>query len=104
MESYPKVKTAAEKALRIDNAAAEAHLSMAFVKWYFEWDWDGAEREYQRTLELNPNLAEAWAWYGRLLTFLGKDKPGGSTQAGSKPDYPQFRYPPHGILLLTEPS
>jgi tetratricopeptide (TPR) repeat protein len=74
MESYPKVKAAAEKALRIDSAAAEAHRSMAFVKWYFEWDWNGAEWEYQRTLELNPSLAEAWAWYGWLLTFLGRNK------------------------------
>jgi serine/threonine protein kinase/Tfp pilus assembly protein PilF len=53
-EAYPKAKEAAEMALRLDEELGEAHGSLAFVKLYFEFDWAGAEREFQRAWELNP--------------------------------------------------
>jgi TolB-like protein/DNA-binding winged helix-turn-helix (wHTH) protein len=62
-----KAKAAAEKALQLDDTLAEAHTSLAAVKILNDWDWQDAEREFQRALELNPNFAQAHHWYGNLL-------------------------------------
>jgi tetratricopeptide (TPR) repeat protein len=62
-----EAKTAAEKALAIDPNLAEAHVSLAAVRVLHDWDWAGAEREFQRAIELNPNYAQAHHWYANLL-------------------------------------
>jgi TolB-like protein/DNA-binding winged helix-turn-helix (wHTH) protein/Tfp pilus assembly protein PilF len=62
-----EAKSAAEKALRLDDTLAEAHTSLAAVKILQDFDWQGAEREFHRALELNPNFAQAHHWYGNLL-------------------------------------
>lgn len=67
-EAFPKAKTAAIRALEIDDTLSEAHASLAFTKCYFDWDWAGAETSFRRSLELNPNYATAHHWYAWLLT------------------------------------
>lgn len=62
-----QAKSAAERALQLDGTLAEAHTSLAAVRILHDWDWQGAEREFQRALELNPNFAQAHHWYGNLL-------------------------------------
>ncbi len=62
-----EAKDAAEKALAIDPTLAEAHTSLAAVHILHDWDWQGAEREFQRAIALNPNYAQAHQWYGNLL-------------------------------------
>jgi len=62
-----EAKTAAEKALRLDDTLAEAHTSLAAVKILHEWDWQGAEQEFHRAIELNPSSAQSHHWYGNLL-------------------------------------
>ena len=71
-DSFPKAKEAAEKALKIDDTLAEAHASVAYIKRAYDWDWAGAEREFKRAIELNPNYATAHFWYGEYLTYLGR--------------------------------
>jgi DNA-binding winged helix-turn-helix (wHTH) protein/TolB-like protein/tetratricopeptide (TPR) repeat protein len=71
-EAMPKARAAAMKALEIDESLAEAHTSLALVKTFYEWDWSGAEREYQRAIELNPNYAMAHEWYGWHLALTGR--------------------------------
>ena len=71
-EAMPKAKAAAMKALEIDDSLAEAHTSIAFVRLYYDWDWPGAERGFQRAIELNPNYAPAHQWYSHLLMAKGK--------------------------------
>jgi len=66
-EVMPKAKAAALKALEIDDALAEAHTSLAGVKTFYEWDWAGAEREFRRALELDPNYAPAHHWYANIF-------------------------------------
>jgi TolB-like protein len=63
-EAMPKAKRSALRALQLDDSLAEAHTSLAFVLAQYEWDWQGAEREFRRALELNPNYATAHQWYG----------------------------------------
>jgi TolB-like protein/Tfp pilus assembly protein PilF/predicted Ser/Thr protein kinase len=62
-EAFPKAKALASKALELDEARSEAHTSLAFVLSCFDWDWAGAEREFRRAIELNPNYATAHQWF-----------------------------------------
>jgi serine/threonine-protein kinase len=71
-EAMPKAKAAAEKALEIDDTLAEAHVSMAYVKGAYDWDWAGAERLFKRAIELNKNYATAHHWYGEYLAEMGR--------------------------------
>ncbi len=71
-EAYPKVRENALRALEIDDMLAEAYVSMAQVKWRYDFDLDGALREYQRAIELDPNYAMAHHWYAYDLMCLGR--------------------------------
>ncbi|NOR54332.1 MAG: protein kinase [Candidatus Aminicenantes bacterium] len=71
-KSYPKAKEAAKKALEIDETLGEAHNSLGYYKARYEWDLEGAEKEYKRAIELNPNYATAHFWYGELLQLAEK--------------------------------
>ena len=71
-EAMPKAKSAALRALEIDDGLAEAHNSLAQVKMRYEWDWAGAERESKRALELNPGYAFAHQIYADLLFVTGR--------------------------------
>jgi serine/threonine protein kinase/Flp pilus assembly protein TadD len=71
-EALPEAEAAALKALEIDETLAEPHVSLGHVKYYYHRDWPGAEREYKRALELNPNYATAHQWYAIYLMSLGR--------------------------------
>ena len=71
-EKIPKAKAAAMKALEIDDTLAEAHTSLARAMTTYDWDWRGAEREFQRAIELNPNYAIAHQWYCGYLEAMGR--------------------------------
>jgi TolB-like protein/DNA-binding winged helix-turn-helix (wHTH) protein/Tfp pilus assembly protein PilF len=71
-EAFPKAKTAAIKALELDNALGEAHNSLAFVLDGFDWDLQSAGKEFQRAIELNPGYATAHHWYAWHLSLLGR--------------------------------
>jgi eukaryotic-like serine/threonine-protein kinase len=65
-------KLAATQALKIDDTLPEAHISLALVREEYDWDWPGAETEFKRALELDPNSATAHQWYGNFLIRLGR--------------------------------
>ena len=69
-EGFPKAKEAATRALEIDESSAEAHTSMAFIK--FRWDWDrpATEREFQEAIRLKPAYAPAHQWYSSYLVAV----------------------------------
>jgi eukaryotic-like serine/threonine-protein kinase len=75
-EAWPKAKAAAMQALEIDDTLAEAHTSLALVKEHFEWDWTGADTEFRRAIDLNPNSATAHHWYGDYLANMGHPEEG----------------------------
>jgi TolB-like protein/Tfp pilus assembly protein PilF len=66
-EAYPKSESAARKALKLEPSVAEAHAALGVVKRDYEWDWSGAEQQFQRAIELNPGCVEAYHWRGTLL-------------------------------------
>ena len=63
-ESYPPARTAATKAIKLDDTLAEAHTSLAWVLYAYDLDFDGSTREFRRAIELNPNYAMAHHWFG----------------------------------------
>jgi tetratricopeptide (TPR) repeat protein len=69
-ESMAKAREAALNALEIDETIAEAHTSLALVKFLYIWDWPGAEREFRRAIELNRNYATAHQWYAEYLAVM----------------------------------
>jgi serine/threonine protein kinase/Tfp pilus assembly protein PilF len=71
-EAFPKAKALASKALEIDKTIAEAHTSLAFALSSFDWNWEGAEREFRRAIELNPNYATAHQWFAMMLGALNR--------------------------------
>jgi TolB-like protein/Flp pilus assembly protein TadD len=71
-EVMPKALGAVTKALELDGALAEAHASLAYIKIHYDWDWDGAEKECQQAINLNPDCANAYHWYSHLLVATGQ--------------------------------
>jgi Tfp pilus assembly protein PilF len=67
----PKTRAAAQKALAIDSSLAEAHAVLGGASQDL-WEWDAAEREYRRALELDPNNSNARHWYGQFLVQMGR--------------------------------
>ncbi|HXY07317.1 MAG TPA: protein kinase [Terriglobales bacterium] len=71
-EAFPKARAAATKALELDEGLAEAHVSLGTVKTFYDWDWAGSKREFQRALELRPNYSTAHHWYAHYLAAVGR--------------------------------
>jgi TolB-like protein/Tfp pilus assembly protein PilF len=71
-EAIPKAKAAVSKAIDIDDSLAEAHNTLAFMKLNYDWDFPGAEKEFRRSLELNPGYANAHHWYAHYLIAAGR--------------------------------
>ena len=72
-QAMPRAREASGRALRLDETLSAAHISLAYVKALYDWDWPGAEHEFQRALELNPGDPEAhFAYSVTYLTPLGR--------------------------------
>ena len=70
-EMFPRATAAAERAIALDDRSADAHASLGFVKYNYEWDWAGAERELRRAIELNPSHETAHRWLSGFLAGIG---------------------------------
>jgi serine/threonine protein kinase/Tfp pilus assembly protein PilF len=75
-ESMPKAREAAEKALELDETLAQAHVDMAIIRYWYDYDWNAAEREFKRAIELKPDHADAHAYYGWELVSFGRVEEG----------------------------
>jgi TolB-like protein/DNA-binding winged helix-turn-helix (wHTH) protein/Tfp pilus assembly protein PilF len=71
-EAAPLARAAAMKALELDETLAPAHHVMGAVKFLFDWDWAGAEQEFKRALEVNPNSGDSHSGYGIFLINMGR--------------------------------
>ncbi|HXT86870.1 MAG TPA: winged helix-turn-helix domain-containing protein [Verrucomicrobiae bacterium] len=68
----PKARAAALKALQLNPNLAEAHTALALIAQNYDWDWQTAEREYRRAIDLEPNYATAHHWYAECLALQGR--------------------------------
>src|SRR5207249_4018523 len=71
-EGYELARRYALKALELDDDLPEAHTSLAWVQFAYDWDWEGAERSYRRALELSPGYATGHHWYSFVLLVTGQ--------------------------------
>ena len=71
-DAFPRAKEAALKAVQLDPNLAEPHATLGMVKMSYEYDWQGAENEFQRSLQLNPNYPTAHHRYSLFLPILGR--------------------------------
>lgn len=71
-EAFPMAKEAANKALELDPNLAEVHATSGAISMFYDLDWNAAEREYKRALELNPNYPETYEVYSYLLSCTGR--------------------------------
>ena len=76
LESMPKSDEAAKKALQLDDTLAEAHTDMAIVHFWYDYDWNAADGEFRRAIELRPNYAHAHEYYGWQLISVGRTEEG----------------------------
>jgi len=75
-ETLPRAKAAASKALAIDESLGDRRIVKTNVIELYDWDWQGAEKEYRRALELNPNDVMARFWFGEFLQVMGRNEEG----------------------------
>jgi TolB-like protein/DNA-binding winged helix-turn-helix (wHTH) protein/Tfp pilus assembly protein PilF len=71
-EYMPKAKASAQKAIEIDDTLAEAHSALGFIVFWYDWDWNEAEKQCRRALELDPNSADSHLVYAHLLSNTGR--------------------------------
>ena len=73
-EASLKAHESVLKALELDETLAEAHASLGYIKFRFDWDWDGAEQEFKKAIELKPGYAQAHEWYALFLSLIRKSE------------------------------
>ena len=66
-----KARAAAQKAIQLDDTMAEAHTPLAFIRMHYDWDFPAAEKEFQRTIDLNLSYATAHQWHAINLLVTG---------------------------------
>jgi serine/threonine protein kinase/Tfp pilus assembly protein PilF len=71
-EAFEKARSAAKKALDIDETLAEAHSALGFIKMYYDWDWEAAETELKRAVQSKPSYVTAHHWYAEYLSHMGR--------------------------------
>jgi len=71
-EAGPRAAKSAGRAIEIDPSLSEPHASLALVRFWYEWDWLAAEKEFRRAIELNPSYASAHQWYASFLNAMGR--------------------------------
>ena len=71
-DAFPKAKTAALRAVQLDGRSAEAHTSLAMIRFCYEWDWAETETGFKHAIALNPAYANARNWYGQYLRVAGR--------------------------------
>ena len=71
-EAMPRAKAAASRALEINDGLAEAQTTLAHVRAFYDWDWPGAEQEFQQAIKLDPNYAFSHHWYALYLAAMGR--------------------------------
>lgn len=71
-EAFPKAREYARRALALDPKLGEAHATLGFIAYRYDWDWEGAEREFEAAIALRPDYATAHHWQGELFNALGR--------------------------------
>jgi TolB-like protein/DNA-binding winged helix-turn-helix (wHTH) protein/Tfp pilus assembly protein PilF len=71
-ESLPKAREYAQQALRLDPDSSDSHNSLAYIYFYFDWNWSATDQEFKRAIALAPGLARSHRWYAIYLAAMGR--------------------------------
>src|SRR6266849_2794961 len=71
-EALPKAREYAQEALRLDSTLTDSHTSLAYISFYFDWNWPGADQEFKRAIALAPGLVRSHRWYAIYLAAMGR--------------------------------
>ena len=71
-QAFPKARQYAQEALRLDETLPDSHTSLAYVHFYFDWNWPAADQEFKRAIALGPGLVRAHRWYAMYLAAMGR--------------------------------
>lgn len=74
LEALAKSRSHLKKALDLDETLAEAHCTLGLLKSWYDWDWNGADREFQAALALDPSQVTAMIWQSLLFSAMGRHK------------------------------
>ena len=69
--SFPKAKDELKKALALNDSISEAHASLGFISWVYDWNWDAAEKSLNKALSINPNYPDARRWLSHVHITMG---------------------------------
>jgi len=69
-DTMPTARKAAEKAIQLDPSCAEAYTGLAFVNMFYDWDWAGAKKNFEKVFAINPNYFLAYYWYSFYLAWV----------------------------------
>ena len=94
---YPKLAAAATRALELDSQVGEAHVAMAVIRLFRDWDWAGAEEEFTRAFELSPDYSPAYRWKAEFLLCSGRF---GEAEAASRQGLVSDPLSPDGHQIL----
>jgi TolB-like protein/tetratricopeptide (TPR) repeat protein len=92
-ESGPKALAAATRAIELEPLLSEPHASLALARFWYEWNWDSAEKEFLRAIELNPSYAAAHHWYAAYLNATGRFEEAQAAQFHAR------QLDPHSLML-----
>lgn len=92
-EAGPRAAAAATRAIEIDPSLSEPHASLGLVKFWYEWNWQTAEEEFLRAIELNPSYASARQWYASYLCASGRLEEAQAEQRRAR------ELDPHSLIL-----
>jgi TolB-like protein/Flp pilus assembly protein TadD len=79
-----RAAAAAKRAIEIDPSLSECHASLALVRFWYEWNWEEAEEEFQRAIELNPSYTSAYQWFAAYLNAQGRFKEAQAAQKSAR--------------------
>jgi TolB-like protein/DNA-binding winged helix-turn-helix (wHTH) protein/Tfp pilus assembly protein PilF len=71
-EALPKAREYAQEALRRDSTLPDSHISLAYIYFYYDWNWPAADQEFKRAISLAPGLAGSHRWYAVYLAAMGR--------------------------------
>jgi Tfp pilus assembly protein PilF len=71
-EATAKARSAALEALRLDDTLAEARTTLAWIRFLYDWDWEGAEKDFQQAIALDPDYETSHQWYSVYLAVMDR--------------------------------